>query len=285
MSAGKTIRLGRFRYSGTNVGLIVPIDHGLTIGPVDGLKSTSQISDWVGHGAICGVIAHKGIVERLADRGALSTKGVMIHLNGMSVLGAAPNTKELLTSVENAVHLGADAVSVQVNFDGANDAHNLRLLGAVVDDAHRFEVPVLTMVYDKCEPSCPDARVARARHLMRIAIELGTDALKIAAPPSIAELPELFDGLADDVPIYVAGGSLVEETAIVELARQTVLAGGAGLCAGRNIFQRASHRLLTRLRDVLIESALDLTAATTGTYRRVNPLAGDDHGAAWASLG
>src|SRR4051794_25915586 len=144
MSAGKTIRLGRFRYPGTNVGLIVPIDHGLTIGPVEGVKSTSQISDWIGHDAICGVIAHKGIVERLADRRALSSKGVMVHLNGMSTLGGSPNTKELVCSVESAVRLGADAVSVQINFDGTNDAHNITLLGAIVDDAQRFELPVLT---------------------------------------------------------------------------------------------------------------------------------------------
>jgi class I fructose-bisphosphate aldolase/fructose-bisphosphate aldolase/2-amino-3,7-dideoxy-D-threo-hept-6-ulosonate synthase len=119
------------------------------------------------------------------------------------------------------------------------------------------------MLYDKCPPPCPTARITRQRHLMRIAIELGSDALKLGAPASLAEIPELFEGLATDVPIYFAGGELCDEEAIVELARHTVINGGAGLCLGRNVFQRpSSTALLTRLRDVIIESEFAVTADT-----------------------
>jgi class I fructose-bisphosphate aldolase/fructose-bisphosphate aldolase/2-amino-3,7-dideoxy-D-threo-hept-6-ulosonate synthase len=278
MHTGKSLRLARFFYAGTRVGTIVPIDHGLTIGPVDGVKSTAQIAEWIGDPAITGVIAHKGVVERLADRGALAGKGVMVHLNGMSTLGPAPDTKELVTKVESALALGADAVSFQVNFDGSNDAHNLALTGALVDEAARYGLPTLAMIYDKVEAT-GRARLDRIRHLMRIAIELGVDALKIGVPASLADVPELFDGLAVDAPIFFAGGSLCDEDDLADLARVAVQCGGAGLCVGRNVFQRPLPGIvLERLRASLLEASLDETAHErarhsappgTGMHRRV----------------
>src|SRR5262245_8825434 len=107
-STGKKIRLQRFMSRGA--GVVVPIDQGLTMGPVRGLGSIREVASWIAHSAIDGVIAHKGIVERLGERGLFAGRGVMVHLNGMSMLGGRPDTKEMLTSVEAAMRLGADAV-------------------------------------------------------------------------------------------------------------------------------------------------------------------------------
>jgi class I fructose-bisphosphate aldolase/fructose-bisphosphate aldolase/2-amino-3,7-dideoxy-D-threo-hept-6-ulosonate synthase len=249
--SGKQIRWNRFHYPQTGVGMIVPIDHGLTIGPVEGLNNVSEISQWIGHEAITGVIAHKGMVERLSARGLLSGTGVMVHLNGMSSLSPTPDRKEMLTSVESAVRLGADGVSVQVNFDGKNDAHNLALLGGVVDSASRFGLPVLTMLYDKVQAQ-GDAKLKRLRHLMRITIELGSDAIKIAAPESTAEIPHILEGLCEDTSVFFAGGPLCSDTELFELARAAIENGGAGLCVGRNVFQRpCPAETLTRLGGIL----------------------------------
>lgn len=234
--SGKKIRLQRFNKRGA--GIVVPIDHGLTIGPVAGLGSIREIAGWIGSRAIDGVIAHKGIVERLGERGLLAGRGVMLHVNGMSTLGGKPDTKEVLTSVAVAMRLGADAVSLQTNFDGENDAHNLRMLGAVVDEAQGYGMPVLAMVYDKVTASSADARIARIRHLMRVAMELGIDAIKIGAPAEMSEVPEILEGIADDMPVYFAGGSRGEPAEILRLASLAVRCGGAGLCVGRNVFQQ-----------------------------------------------
>ncbi len=230
----------------------MPIDHGLTLGPIEGLASTGQIAEWIRSPGINGILAHKGMVERLADRGLLADRGVMIHLNGMSAQATEPDKKERVTSVESAVRLGADGVSVQVNFDGTNDAHNIRLLGEVVDEAQEYGLPVLAMVYDKVKHASDGARVARLQHLMRIAIELGSDALKIAAPPSLAEVKALLAETAEDVHVFFAGGAKCEAAELVELLREALAWGGAGLCVGRNVFQRSSAEgFLKRLSDVI----------------------------------
>lgn len=260
MDSGKTLRWRRFVAPGASHCLIVPIDHGLTLGPLDGIQSVADMSRWIGHPAITGVVVHKGIAQRLGERGVLAHGGVMVHLNGMSSLAPDPDHKELLTGVETAMRLGADAVSLQVNFDGSADAHNLSMLGSVVDSASGYGLPVLTMLYDKVGDPNPTAARARLRHWMRSAVELGTDAIKIGPPERPEEMAALIDGLADDVKILVAGGDMVDDETIAAMAQAARAAGAAGMCVGRNVFGRPDpgpflDRLDAVLRDTELRSA------------------------------
>lgn len=231
--------------------MIVPIDHGLTLGPISGLASVRQISRWIGSPAIDGVIAHKGMAAKLAQAGLLYGKGVMVHLNGMTAVGEDPDTKHLLTRVTTAVRLGADAVSVQVNFRAGNHAHNLGLVGAVVDEAQGFGMPVLAMVYSA--EDTPEGRsLARLRHLLRVVYELGVDAAKTGAPEYVEDIPELLDGIGEDLPVFFAGGPLATEETLAGLAKVVATSSAQGICVGRNIFQRDDPQsLLARIRELL----------------------------------
>jgi class I fructose-bisphosphate aldolase/fructose-bisphosphate aldolase/2-amino-3,7-dideoxy-D-threo-hept-6-ulosonate synthase len=251
----KQIRWSHFLDRRSRRGIIVPIDHGLSIGPVEGLATVEQVSRWIGHPGITGIIAHKGLVERLGGYGLLRGLGVMVHLNGMMSLASMPDRKERLTTVEAALRLGADAVSVQLNFDGTNDAHNLTLLGAVVDEAQRYGMPVLTMLYDKVSCDGPEHRLSRLRHLMRACVELGTDALKLAVPEELSQLPGLLEGIREHTAVFFAGGAVRSEDELLLMAQEVVRCGATGLCVGRNIFQRESAgATLTSLQQAVLGS-------------------------------
>jgi class I fructose-bisphosphate aldolase/fructose-bisphosphate aldolase/2-amino-3,7-dideoxy-D-threo-hept-6-ulosonate synthase len=251
----KQIRWSHFLDRRSGRGIIVPIDHGLSIGPVEGLASVEQVSRWIGHPGITGIIAHKGMVERLGSQGLLKGFGVMVHLNGMMSLAPTPDRKERLTTVEAALRLGADGVSVQLNFDGTNDAHNLTLLGTVVDEAQRYGMPVLTMLYDKVPCDKQEHRLNRLRHLMRACVELGTDALKLAAPDDLSLMPTLLEGIREHTAVFFAGGAVRSEEEVLMMAQEVVSCGATGLCVGRNVFQRESVRAsLTRLQEVVLGS-------------------------------
>lgn len=255
-TAGKTVRFGRFLDGSSGRGLIVPLDHGLTMGPIAGLESVRRIAGWIQQPGINGVVVHKGLAERLADRGLLHGRGLMIHLNGMHGMAADADRKERLTSVRAAVRLGADAVSLQLNFDGTNDAHNLTQLGAVVDEAQSFGLPVLTMLYDKTPATDRNRALTRQRHLMRLCIELGSDALKVGLPATSRDVAEILADLAEDVRIFFAGGALTSDAALIELTRTARVFGAAGLCVGRNVFQRpAPSPLLGQLAAALHDRA------------------------------
>lgn len=252
----KKIRWSRFLDRLSGRGLLVPIDHGLTMGPLEGLDSLDQMARWMTHPAITGIVAHKGMVERLACHGLLHGKGLMVHLNGMMSIAPRPDQKERLTSVEAAARLGADAVSLQLNFDGANDAHNLTQLGSAVDEAQRHGLPVLTMLYDKAPCADRTARLQRSRHLMRACVELGTDALKLAVPAVLSDLPALLAGVKEHTAVFIAGGAMASDEEILGLAREAVASGATGLCAGRNVFQReAAGDLLGHLASVVFPPA------------------------------
>ncbi len=240
----KRIRWSRFLHEDSHRGVIVPMDHGLTLGPIQGLESLEQIGRWIRHPVITGILAHKGLVERLAEQGLLRRQGVMVHLNGMTSLSSTPNRKEILTSVARALRLGADAVSLQLNFDGTNDAENLVMLGRAVDEAHDEGLPVLAMVYDKTDPAREEQRLLRMRHLMRACVELGADALKIAAPARLALLPVLLDGIQEHTAVFFAGGSKCSDEEFLSLVQEAVACGATGLCVGRNVFQRERPSLL-----------------------------------------
>jgi DhnA family fructose-bisphosphate aldolase class Ia len=90
---GKKIRLERIIDRNSRKTVIVPMDHGVTVGPVKGLADM-----------------HKGIV-RAGHRGAGRDVGLIIHLSGGTSMSPDPNAKELVCSVEEAIRLGADAVS------------------------------------------------------------------------------------------------------------------------------------------------------------------------------
>lgn len=252
--SSRNLRLRRFYYPHTKRGLIVPMDHGLTLGPVSGLEKMSEISRWIKHSGITGIITHKGMAKRLADSNLIVNAALIVHLNGANIGSATPDRKELLTSVETAMRLGADGVSIQVNFDGHTDERNLVVLGRVVDEAQNYGLPVLTMVYDKSPVQGRDEDILRQRHLMRIAIELGSDALKIAAPKHLADIEKLVYGITDHTDVYFAGGSVTGEQAVLEMTDAIVQAGGTGLCIGRNIFQnREPNELLSRITLRLLE--------------------------------
>jgi class I fructose-bisphosphate aldolase/fructose-bisphosphate aldolase/2-amino-3,7-dideoxy-D-threo-hept-6-ulosonate synthase len=230
-------RWNRFLDPKSGKALIVPIDHGLTLGPIEGLGSPGDILDWFPPDVATGVILHKGMAERL---GGVPGCGMMLHLNGALNVDATPDLKVMLTSVDAAVRLGADAVSVQVNFSREHASHNLRMLGAVVDDAHALGLPVLAMVYDKLDASGPN--LVSLRHFMRVAVELGVDALKILPPSNLDLMPELIYGVQEHTPVLLAGGPLTGEDELLQLGRAVVAAGAGGLCVGRNLFQRPDPR-------------------------------------------
>ena len=71
-------------------------------------------------------------------------------------------------------------------------------------------------------------------------------ALKIGAPAQLTDVPLLLQDLADDALIFFAGGAIGSEQPLVELTTLALRHGGAGLCVGRNVFQRVDPRVTLR---------------------------------------
>ena len=71
------------------------------------------------------VLVHKGIAKRVDTGDA----GLIVMLSGMSNLSPNANSKVQVCSVQEAMRLGADAVSVHVNVGAQDEDKMLQNLG------------------------------------------------------------------------------------------------------------------------------------------------------------
>jgi len=250
---GRKLRIRRMLFKGVDAGLIIPIDHGLTMGPIKGISSINEISKWITNESISAIISHKGTLELLTSNNMLhSNTGAIVHLNGMSNLSNDPDTKQMVTDVESAVRLGADAVSIQVNFLNTNFNHNLDTIGRVVDEAHKYGLPVLTMLYDKVKVVDQKEKVERMQKLTCSAVELGVDALKISFPDNLSQIEDSISHLRGSIKIFFAGGDMLDENQLISMTATAMRSGITGLCAGRNVFQNPDPvAIINRLGEVI----------------------------------
>jgi fructose-bisphosphate aldolase, class I len=114
MHLGKAIRLERIFNRNTGKTIIVPLDHGVSIGPIQGLINLREAVNKVAEGGANAVLMHKGL-PRCSHRGHGRDVGLIIHLSASTTLSPFPNAKILVGTVEDGIKLGADAVSVHLN--------------------------------------------------------------------------------------------------------------------------------------------------------------------------
>ena len=224
---GKQIRLERVMDRNTRKTLQVPLVHGVGMGPIEGIKDILNTVDTVALGGANAVILHKGIVAA-AHRGAGTDIGLIIHLTATTNQGR----QVLVTSVEEAVRMGADAVSVRIEIDGPDEAEMLALLGGVAEEAEQWGMPLLALMHPQPRKESAKQLAALAR-AARIGGEMGADVVRVPYHKKFEEVAG-----ACPVPVIAIGGATkAAPKALLEMARGTIKAGGCGLSVGRAIFQ------------------------------------------------
>ena len=232
---GKKIRMGRImdRHSGKTV--IIPMDHGVTMGPMDGLIRMKETIHAVARGGANAIVIHKGLVEMGHSRNEKGL-GLIVHLSASTKLASDSNCKIMVCTVEEAIRLGADAVSVHVNLGAEDEKAMLKDLGVIAKEAMDWGMPLLAMMYTRGPKVENEFDVRWVRHAARVGAELGADMVKVVYTGSPETFQEVVEGCF--VPVVIAGGEKMgSDQDILELVKGAVAAGGAGVSIGRNVFQ------------------------------------------------
>ncbi len=244
MYLGKSIRLERIFNRNTHRTIIVPLDHGVSVGPIFGLIDLRDTVNKVAEGGANAVLMHKGIPRR-SHRGSGRDIGLIIHLSASSNLSPFPNAKTLVGGVEDALRLGADAVSVHINLGDETERYMLGELGRISSEANSWGMPLFAMVYARGPKIKSEYDPEVVKHCARLAEELGADVVKVPYTGDIDTFHDVIDGC--DIPVVIAGGPKMEnEKDILQMAHDSIQAGGSGLSVGRNIFQAKNPRLLVK---------------------------------------
>ncbi|MDI9619255.1 MAG: 2-amino-3,7-dideoxy-D-threo-hept-6-ulosonate synthase [Candidatus Nezhaarchaeota archaeon] len=255
---GKERRLRRiFREDGKAV--IVPMDHGVTTGPIEGIIDMQRAVDNLKGGYVDAVVLHKGVAKHV-ESGNLA---LIVHLSGSTIRGTDPNWKVCISSVEEALLLGADAVSVHVNLGAEREHSMLRKLGKVADTCDRWQVPLLAMMYPR-GPKIPSEYDPEAvAHAARLGAELGADVVKTVYTGSRESFRSVVE--ACPVPIVLAGGPKTPDVkSFLNMVHEAVEAGAQGVSIGRNVFQANPPRAMAYALYSIVHEGVGVEEA----YRR-----------------
>jgi fructose-bisphosphate aldolase/2-amino-3,7-dideoxy-D-threo-hept-6-ulosonate synthase len=105
----------------------------------------------------------------------------------------------------------------------------------VARDCNRWGMPLLTMIYPRGK-GIDSFSPQSVGHAVRVAEELGADMIKTNYPGTQEAFRKIVN--ACSVPIFIAGGEKTGDLESLQIIRDSVEAGGAGVCVGRNAFQR-----------------------------------------------
>jgi len=238
MTAGKRARLERIGTDGHY--FTVPMDHGITMGAVKGLKD----------------IESKGIAPRVHPN--RNGAGYIVHLNASTTIGPDENDKRPTGTVEEAIRAGADAVSFHINVGSEHEPNQIEDLATLAGEADRFGMPVLAMTYAR-GPGVDGSDPEALGHAVRLGEELGADLVKTGYSGDAESFEHVVESTR--LPVVIAGGSRGTDRETVEMVRGAMDAGAAGVSMGRSVFQHDDPEAIARAVAAVIHDDADADAA------------------------
>lgn len=225
--------------------LVIPLDHAVTDGPIVTHGGIGPLVATLAANGADAVVLHKGSVRHI-DPAVFTQTALILHLSASTRHATDPDAKYLVAGVEEALRLGADAVSVHVNLGSAQERQQVGDLAGTAEACDRWGVPLLAMIYPR-GPQIDNPRdPALVAHAATLAADLGADIVKVPYAESVSAMADVVRGCP--IPLIVAGGPRLNGTGDVLSFVDDVLAAGVdGLAMGRNIFQSPDAGRLTQL--------------------------------------
>ena len=268
VESGKARRLGRiFHDDGKTV--IVPMDHGIPAGPIEGLVDIRQTVNHVAKGGADAVLVHAGVAKTV-DTNHL---GLILHLSGATRLANDPNWKSRLCSVKEAVRLGADAVSVQINMGSEHEQHMLEEFSRILEECDDYSMPLLAMMYPRGPKIRDEHSYEVVSHAVRLGYELGADIVQTHYTGDVESFADVVNRVR--IPIVVAGGPKANSASdCLRVVYESIKAGARGVSIGRNVFQHQDPIIMTRAIAEIVHNETNPGDASTPLGKKSDAVLG-----------
>ena len=250
MSWGKANRMNRiFAKDGRTV--MLAFDHGYFLGPISGMGRPQEVIPPLAP-YVAALMLSPGILTTCIDP-SVDRAIVLRASGGQSVLKEDLSDEEMILEAEEAVKLNADAIALSYYVGSPHEHQTLMALAQAINDASKFELPVLGVTAVGKELEKRDARFLGLA--CRIGAEFGADIVKTYYCDDFERVTSTCP-----VPIVVAGGpKLDSEQAVFNLVYNSMAAGAKGVDLGRNVWQNAHPvAMIQAIRGIVHEG---LTAA------------------------
>jgi len=252
LSLGKKTRLERIKHRPSGRFFFVTVDHSITRGVFAGLTDMKDTMKKIVAGRPDGITMHKGIAQEFFYPYAGQ---VSLILKASSFSPYHPNYDAWVAWVDEAVQLGADAISMGVLVGGDRQEDMLHDLGLMSREASLAGMPLIAHIYPKGEMIKEKDRysVEALSYAVRAGAELGVDIIKTWYPGS----PEAFAKVVEVAPgkVVAAGGPKAEtERQFLEMTRDVMKAGAIGVAYGRNVWDHTNPTSMIKALKAIIHS-------------------------------
>ena len=235
-SLGKIIRMKRLQNPASGRILTIAIDHAPSYGVMKGIEDIRSTLELVASAAPDAVLLMRGTAERCF---APYAGRLALILKCSTLSPMHPEEDVLVTHVEEAVRLGADAVAMAVTIGSPCQAQILRSLAVLVREAEQCGMPVIAHAYPNGSmvPAAERFSADRVSYASRLVMEVGVDIVKTFYTGSAETFAKVVQ-VAAPALVVAAGGARRESRAqVLAMAREVVRAKAAGITFGRNVWQ------------------------------------------------
>jgi len=232
---GRVFRMKRI-FKGDGKCLVVAIDHGLVMGPLPGIVDPGQAIEAVIKGGADAVMTTLGIAERYGR----------VIAGRSSFIFSSPAAEDMAPTVELAVKFGADAIRLFVNINGGDDSAIMASLWSASLACKNHGLPLLAEMYPTKSEKIPNPtdKDVIAKY-SRIGAEAGADFIKTFYTGSVDSFKHVVESCP--VPVIVLGGlKMKTDRQALQVVKDSMEAGAAGVAFGRNIWQNKNPEGVTR---------------------------------------
>ena len=233
-SLGKKVRLTRILNSKSKKLIIITVDHPITRGVFPELVNMEETLEKIAQGGPDALLMHKGIAERFFPPHA---GRIPLILKASSFSPFHPTYDAWVTHADEAVRLGADAISMGVILGSEKQAKMLKHLGMLSRDAAQSGLVLMAHMYPAGELIKDEERysVEKLTYCVRAGEELGVDVIKTwytGDPDTFAKVVEVAPG-----KVVAAGGPKTEtDEQLFQMVKGVMDAGALGVAFGRNVW-------------------------------------------------
>lgn len=267
-SVGKLTRINRiFREDGKAT--MVAINQGITMGPRDGIEDVGKIISLLLPEHPDSFTIHRGAACQYADLYAGKAALILKSTNRTPFFG--PDEIQL-SQVEDAVALGADAISVGLTLCDPKEQETLRMVSKIISAAEKCGIPTVAHAYPsgsliKSEEHHSEKYVGYA---VRVAKELGIDIIKTywtGDQDSFARIVSY----GSPCKVVISGGPKCHTLReCFSMTWNGMQAGADGITYGRNIWQHDCPAAVLRGLNAIvhnqatIDEAMDIASECAG---------------------
>ncbi|GEN87819.1 hypothetical protein MKY30_10510 [Oceanobacillus sp. FSL W8-0428] len=249
------LRMSKIFRPETGNTFILPVDHGLSLGYVEGLENPAQVLKNLKSDDVDTVLIADGLANQCDE--------VFFGRNAPSKMLCADIFYEedgelfqkLVFTPETALKKGYDCLKLILFWDrpAKERIQFVDLIAQCIEEAHKLELPVLVEPLTRNPIADQEEYVQILSDGVRTAFELGADILKVPHPGDAGVLKNWVDYY--NVPFILLGGG---KSGTIEDLKTTVQeaidVGVRGVAIGRNIWQRSpeeAKELMTSFSDIV----------------------------------